>query len=140
VFTPVRRDEDLAWVQLRTNLHPLVVLGVRAAKKFQISKVRRHVLAKMASIFGTVLVKVFEVRAEEVRRVGTLQAELLRVILEEVDIESELVACIRRGKPERTFLSLQRANRYESRKGPHSQRTLALYNSVKKFPIVPESL
>ena len=107
MFTPVRRDEDLAWVQLRTNLHPLVILGVRAAKKFQISKVGCHVLAKMASIFGTVLVEVFKVRAEEVCRIGTLgHATQLRVVLEEIDIESELVACIRRGKPERTFLSL----------------------------------
>jgi hypothetical protein len=80
----------------------------------------------MASIFGPVLVKVFEVRAEEDRRIGTLQAKLLRVILEEVDIESELVARIRRGKPERTFLNLRRANCHEGRKGPHNQRTLAL--------------
>ena len=124
MFTPVRRDEDLAWVQLRTNLHPLVIIGVRAAKTFQISKVGCHVLAKMATIIRTVLIKVFEIRAEEVRRIGTLgHATQLRIVLEEIDIESELVACIRRGKPERTFL---RTNCYESRKGPHSQRTLAL--------------
>ena len=82
----------------------------------------------MASIFGTMLVKVFEVWSEEVRWIGTLgQATQLRVVLKEGDVDSELVACIRRGKPERTSLSLKRANSgYESRKGPQSQRTLAL--------------
>jgi hypothetical protein len=52
-----------------------------------------------------VLVEVFKICAEEVRWVETFgEAALLRIVLEEVDIQPEFIPCERWREPERAFL------------------------------------
>lgn len=106
MLAPVRVDEDLMRVESRAYLHPLVIFWVHAAEALQITEPRCHVLAKMTCVWRAMLVEVLKVRAEKISRIGPLaQAAELRVVLEKVHIQAELISRKRRREPEWTSLS-----------------------------------
>jgi hypothetical protein len=91
MFTPVRCDEYLVWVQFLTHSHPLVILWIHEAETVQVTEIGSHVFAKVTSVWWAMLVKVFEVWPEEISRISTSEACCQRIILEEVDVQAEFV-------------------------------------------------
>jgi hypothetical protein len=89
MLTPVRGDEYLAWVHFFSYFHPFIILGIHAAEALKITKARGQVLPKV--VRRAILVKVFEIRAEENCWVIAVKASRQRVLLEEGDVHPEFV-------------------------------------------------